>query len=847
MNRLSFEACENRCMLTVLFESDALVSQNDISSPGNVVATDYDNDGDIDLIVPGTNRLLWYENTESGIQSRPKYIMESEFPLWDVAVGDLNGDQNPDLVVMLGPTHPEEQIVFVTSGEPEPEISSLGTQISTRQFSTGDIDGDGDNDVLMVTRFNQIVWLENLDGDGRDWDVRDVAAMTPASKAVLSDADGDGDMDIFTADFFNEELVWFENTGSYNNPWPEQVIDTYEDLALGIWVGETADGKLEVVVASSDALHFYTGDRDGTFKDKASTPVAFAGEAGRVVNIEIVDFNGDGVRDVVYREGTSTTAPREIYWLRGVSPYTFASPKLLTVSDHTGSEYSIADLDGDDDLDIAVSAFYEHTVSIYYNTDGQGTFSRRLLDLSAEEPSAIFPADFDNDGDLDLVSGSFASGAIMWHENNSETAEFGSRHFVDTTAEGVLDVHAADLDGDGLQDILAAAARSDELIWYRNVGDGFTKSDVITDKAIGASSVYAADLDGDGDQDVIEASLRISMVAWYENLDGNGDFGDRRIINNGIRRPQQVKAADMDGDGDLDVISVSSTGEGEFISAHRILWYENDGTGNFINGINVSRDEVFGLRAIELGDFNGDGDLDIVAASAHDDTVSLFLSSGRGQQWERRTIDNGSFGASSVAVADVDNDGDPDVIAASSEDDTVAWFENRGSANFGPRTAISSLVDGAVEVIAADFNNDGWIDVATAAAEGDSISWNRNLGPSLVPGDFTGDGQVSASDADRLCLAIKNEDPNSIFDVNDDARIDHHDMQTFLSDIAQRTPGDVNFDGVFDSRDLVQLFQNRKYQTGNPASWSEGDFNCDGEFTTRDLVVAFQSGKYVSN
>jgi len=88
-----------------------------------------------------------------------------------------------------------------------------------------------------------------------------------------------------------------------------------------------------------------------------------------------------------------------------------------------------------------------------------------------------------------------------------------------TKAEGACDVHAADLDGDGDPDVLSASSGDDKITWYENNGgdDPTFETRVITTDAKWAYSVYAGDLDGDGDLDVLSASADDKKIAWYEN------------------------------------------------------------------------------------------------------------------------------------------------------------------------------------------------------------------------------------------------------------------------------------------------------------------------------------------
>ena len=89
----------------------------------------------------------------------------------------------------------------------------------------------------------------------------------------------------------------------------------------------------------------------------------------------------------------------------------------------------------------------------------------------------------------------------------------------------------------------------------------------------GPQSVHAADLDGDGDLDILSASMDDDKIAWYAN-DGFGQFGPQQVITTSAFGARSVYAADLDGDGDQDVLSAS-------VGDDKIAWYQNDGYGQF--------------------------------------------------------------------------------------------------------------------------------------------------------------------------------------------------------------------------------------------------------------------------
>ncbi|MCA9247362.1 MAG: VCBS repeat-containing protein, partial [Planctomycetales bacterium] len=179
---------------------------------------------------------------------------------------------------------------------------------------------------------------------------------------------------------------------------------------------------------------------------------------------------------------------------------------------------------------------------------------------------------------------------------------FSAPQTISTSDNGANSVFAADIDGDGDMDVLAASGGSDTVAWYENDGNQAFTQHVISDSARGAINVFAADVDGDGDMDALSASADDDTIAWYEN-DGNQAFS-KRVISNSANWAWTVFAADVDGDGDIDVLSSSATS---------IAWYENDGNQNFsARSIGVAS----GPSSVFAADVDGDGDLDVLSAAS---------------------------------------------------------------------------------------------------------------------------------------------------------------------------------------------------------------------------------------
>ncbi len=236
-----------------------------------------------------------------------------------------------------------------------------------------------------------------------------------------------------------------------------------------------------------------------------------------------------------------------------------------------------------------------------------------MISNAVDSARSVFGADIDGDGDLDALSASSSDNKIAWYENrlNEAAANFSPPRVISTAANRAYSVFAADLDGDGDPDVLSASNNDDKIAWYENVdGAGsFGPQQVITVDADGAASVFAVDMDGDGDFDVLSASNYDDSIAWYENMDGTGSFGPPQLISVTAEFANSVFAADLDGDGDADVI---------WGGAERIAWAENrlDEPTADIGPEQVIKEVAVGVRSVSAVDLDEDRHLDALAGGS---------------------------------------------------------------------------------------------------------------------------------------------------------------------------------------------------------------------------------------
>jgi hypothetical protein len=353
--------------------------------------------------------------------------------------------------------------------------------------------------------------------------------------------------------------------------------------------------------------------------------------------------------------------------------------------------------------------------------------SQQLITTEANLPVRVVCGDINGDGNIDvaLASRSFSTPYnLAWLENTNGKGEFGDINLIGTMSE-TYRINLADLDNDGDLDAMGATVFLDIISWYENL-DGlgnFGPRNIISNIADGAHDVIGADIDNDGDMDVISASNN-SGLAWYENLDGQGNFSTPKIINNIIDSSRSVVAVDMDGDGDMDIL-------GNARQPAQIFWMENmDGLGTF-GTMHIILEMGFYANTVFAVDVDGDNDIDVFSATPYINEVAWFENlDGLGNFGSKNLITNTLSQPYAVYVEDLDNDGDNDVLATSVDPfgGELVWFENLdGLGTFSTKNSIDSDLVFPRDVYAADIDNDGDMDVFVADQNANKIAWYENF------------------------------------------------------------------------------------------------------------------------
>jgi hypothetical protein len=676
----------------------------------------------------------------------------------------------------------------------------------SEQIAFADVDGDGDLDAFTVTYGGLNRLLEN-DGTGVFTDATTTRLPGVPTGFYLdvefADLDADGDLDAFVSaggSFVGgpggqNRLLLNDGTGVFTDATATNLPPDSEfswELVLG---DVDNDGDLDAFCANFGSQNrLYLNDGSAVFSDVTGTNLPSDSDSSRAA--DLADVDGDGDLDLAIGSELdffTNTGSAQLLLNDGTGVFVQSTTFPQDTEDNTAVRFVDVDLDGDADLVIG----NDQDPTFVYANDGTGTFTDVTATAIPNNPGIptldLIVVDVDNDGDSDLVRASASSfrggpGLNVLINDGAGVFTLDASGIVPPLQSSALGLSVADVDGDGDVDLALAnsSAERDRLLFFDQSSQTFVDDGTRTPLAPATNrleDVAAGDIDSDGDTDLVVARfLEQSFV--YRN-DGFGRFDlDLGAIPAGEDRTLAVALGDVDGDGDLDaVLGVEALVPGT--GGDRVLI--NDGTGNFTDetGLRLPA-PTESTTDIELADIDGDGDLDLIAATSFDFFAGelptrLYRNNGNGVFTSvPANIPSIGVSTSQLAVADVDGDNDLDLVLANT----------RG--NFGSMVSQQTLL----------FRNDGtgvFTDESSTAMPADN-----DFSEGLALADVDGDGDLD--------LAIANDDftgaiQNRLY-VNDGTGVFTDETATRLPAVADETTGIAFLDADGDGDQDLVLAQN---------------------------------------
>lgn len=315
--------------------------------------------------------------------------------------------------------------------------------------------------------------------------------------------------------------------------------------------------------------------------------------------------------------------------------------------------------------------------------------------------------------------------AVM-QNNIIAQVSFGSQHIISDQATGTTTVYASHIDNDEYEDVLSASPDDNKIAWYRNLtptGE-FSEEIIISLDVEFAHEVITCDIDGDGDQDVFAGGSMAyddGGIYWFENLDANGNFGEAQLVTDLVTINIRMQSADFDGDGDLDIVAIC-------FNSPIVAWYENlDGEGSF--GEQQIIAYVSNTSCVDVADFNNDSYMDVVVGSHGAGNIYWYPNDGTGIFDDGYYVSGSTPKIRDLVVCDMNNDGEMDVLAACWDDCKLAWYENLGSGDFGSEHIIvTHEIGGMISCFVSDLDNDGDLDALSTSYHDNKVLWYENLG-----------------------------------------------------------------------------------------------------------------------
>jgi PKD repeat protein len=736
---------------------------------GSVAWGDYDNDGNLDILLTGYLNSgciskIYHNNGDNSFAEQTGIVLTGVYRS-SVAWGDYDNDGDLD-ILLTGYNYSSSQRIskiYRNNGDNSftEQTGIMLTGVTESSVAWGDYDNDGDLDILLsgnsVSASISKIYKNNNT-------LKNTPPTVPSNlNAVVNyqqiQFTWDKSTDVQTPQAgLSYNLVISSTTNACDIVSP--MSNTANGFRKVVQIGNRSKTNFYTLNSSLPAGTYYWGVQaiDNAYAGSAFATGTFTITDAQATYLRFTDITigsikiswtrGNKQKCVVFIRQTNTGLPtlsnNITYYANSVyGKGTQAGDGWYCVYNGTGENVNVTGLSGSFTYKIMVIEYSGEIGQETYLTFSNGTnpktcstkeqFTEQTgITLAGVDRGSIAWGDYDNDGYLDiLLTGNYnlLQPISKIYRNN------GDNSFTEQTGIALTGVHDGsaawgDYDNDGDQDILLTGATGNTAYnpiskIYRNNGDNsFTEQTGIVLAGVYGGSGAWGDFDNDGDLDILLTGNNNSYQAIstiYRN-NSNNSFTEQSGINLTGISGKKVVWGDYDNDGDLDILL---TGSGNI--------YRNNGDNSFTEQTGINLTGVSGSK-VAWGDYDNDGDLDILLTGTTGMSPNLnritkiYRNNGDNSFTEQTGIILLGENGSSVAWGDYDNDGDLDIVITgySSSGSISKIYRNNGDNSFTEQPIITFIgVFYSSGVSWGDYDSDGDLDILLTGMDKNSYCFSR--------------------------------------------------------------------------------------------------------------------------
>jgi hypothetical protein len=479
------------------------------TNPQSIAQADFNQDGTMDLAVAaqdGTVTILLGQS-DGGFKSLPAFSVASAPADLLLTTADFNGDGKPDLIVANGGVNSTSFEIFYGNGDGTFSASSLSLPVvpgTALQIAVGDLNGDGVPNIVVAA--NSVTLLLSR---ATGYAASNLPSDPTRTSVAVADVNQDGKLDVVVAAPTTNRVIVYLGRG--NGGFDGYLVSAgYHYLSSVVVADFNGDGKPDIAVADAQGTTFSVlpGNGDGTF----GSPINISTSPNSPYLLTAGDFNGDGRLDLAVSEFTGTVYMLQVFTGKGDG--TFSTPGLVyltssSVPTESASTALAGDYNHDGKLDLALPNVGANTISIVSGS-GDGTLQAATWLPVGANPLALLLTDVNSDGKPDLITGT-NSGFNVQLGNGDGTFQPA---ITNESASPVNFLAAGDFNGDKKVDLAVGGGSTLTAYVDPFTGNNDGTFSLPSVRLAGGSNFVVADFNGDGYADML-VSLSADSLQMY--------------------------------------------------------------------------------------------------------------------------------------------------------------------------------------------------------------------------------------------------------------------------------------------------------------------------------------------